>query len=64
MPTLTEIIDPTARRERREREFERLAEVLHAAIDDRHRLAHRGDRFACSDPVCQALSELQTAVTR
>ena len=49
----------------REAEAERLAEILRAAIEDRHRLAHPiTDRFVCGDPICQALSELQTAAQR
>ena len=41
-----------------------LASVLHAAIEQRHDRLHGCDRFQCVDPICQALSELQTASQR
>ncbi|MCB0912458.1 MAG: hypothetical protein KDB60_12660 [Propionibacteriaceae bacterium] len=48
-------------RENRQEIQERLAEVLIAAINDRHRLTHRGSIHQCSDPICEAQSALDTA---
>lgn len=47
----------------RELELERLAEALHASIEDRHNLTnhHPGRRDECSDPICSSLTALQRA---
>ena len=57
----TKVVDLRPRVESRQETCERLAEVLVAAINDRHRLTHRGSIHQCSDPICEAQSALDTA---
>lgn len=50
--------------ETRDERLERRAEVLHASVEDRHRLAHRGALDMCPDPICRALTDLYAETRR